>query len=178
MIYTDLSKKALKLCFEVHSNQIDKSGMPYVYHPFHLAEQMTDEATTVVALLHDVLEDSDLLIDDLSKMGLSKEMLEAIILLTHDKAVTYMEYIHKIAENPIARTVKLADLRHNSDLTRLDVVTDSDISRCKRYQKAINFLEERECHINIDDRLVSAFERSGNVGQVDSKDRDVQVELV
>lgn len=61
MVYTEQTKKALKLCFEVHKNQVDKSGMPYVFHPFHLAEQMTDEKSTVVALLHDVIEDTDLL---------------------------------------------------------------------------------------------------------------------
>ena len=61
MIYTDLTKKALKFCFEAHKNQYDKSGMPYVFHPFHLAEQMTTEETTVVALLHDVVEDTDLI---------------------------------------------------------------------------------------------------------------------
>ena len=59
MIYTKMTKVALRLCFEAHKDQDDKSGMPYVFHPFHLAEQMTDEATTVVALLHDVVEDSD-----------------------------------------------------------------------------------------------------------------------
>ena len=58
MIYTDKTKAALKLCFEAHKNQVDKSGLPYVFHPFHLAESMTDEATTIVALLHDVVEDT------------------------------------------------------------------------------------------------------------------------
>ena len=69
MIYTEMTKKALKLCFEAHKEQIDKSGMPYVFHPFHLAEQMQDEETTIVALLHDVIEDTDYTLDDLRKMG-------------------------------------------------------------------------------------------------------------
>ena len=69
MIYTGLTKKALKLCFEAHKEQVDKSGMPYVFHPFHLAEQMTDEATTVVALLHDVVEDTDITFEELKKQG-------------------------------------------------------------------------------------------------------------
>ena len=65
MIYTNLTKKALKLSFDVHKEQVDKSGLPYVFHPFHLAEQMETEDTTIVALLHDVVEDSDLTLDDL-----------------------------------------------------------------------------------------------------------------
>lgn len=85
MIYTDLTKKALKLCFEAHKEQVDKSGMPYVFLPFHLAEQMKDEATTVVALLHDVVEDTATSFEDLEKQGFSDEIINALKLLTHEK---------------------------------------------------------------------------------------------
>ena len=84
MIYTEQTKKALKLCFEAHKDQVDKSGMPYVFHPFHLAEQMTDEDTTVVALLHDVVEDTDYTLEDLKNMGFSPQVLEAIAMMTHE----------------------------------------------------------------------------------------------
>ncbi len=90
MIYTDITKKALKLCFEAHKDQLDKSGMPYVFHPFHLAEQMEDELTTAVALLHDVVEDSGYTLDDLRAMGFPAEVTEAIALMTHDDAVPYL----------------------------------------------------------------------------------------
>ncbi len=142
MIYTPMTKVALKLCFEVHKEQIDKSGLPYVFHPFHLAEQMTDEATTVVALLHDVVEDSDRTLDDLKEMGFSQEVLDAIALMTHDPEVPYMDYVAQIKPNSIARAVKLADLRHNSDMSRLDTVTSRDRTRAKKYAKAIALLEE------------------------------------
>lgn len=142
MIYTSMTKKALKLCFEAHKDQTDKSGMPYVFHPFHLAEQMTDEATTVVALLHDVIEDTDYTLDDLRKIGFEERILEAIALMTHDPAVPYMEYVAKIKTNSIARAVKLADLRHNSDMSRLDTVTPYDEARAQKYQKAIELLED------------------------------------
>lgn len=142
MIYTPMTKVALKLCFEVHKEQIDKSGLPYVFHPFHLAEQMTDEATTVVALLHDVVEDSDRTLDDLKEMGFSQEVLDAIALMTHDPDVPYMDYVAQIKPNSIARAVKLADLRHNSDMSRLDTVTSRDRTRAKKYAKAIALLEE------------------------------------
>ena len=87
MIYTPLTKKAMKLCFEAHKDQTDKSGVPYVFHPFHVAEQMPDENTTVVALLHDVIEDTSYTLDDLRAMGFSEEVLEALALMTHDKNV-------------------------------------------------------------------------------------------
>lgn len=142
MIYTALTKKALKLCFEAHKNQVDKSGMPYVFHPFHLAEQMTDELTTIVALLHDVVEDTPYTLDDLREMGFPAETLDAIELMTHNKRVPYLDYVAKIKTNPITRAVKLADLRHNSDLTRLDTVSEKDRERVEKYKTAIRLLEE------------------------------------
>ena len=142
MIYTKLTKEAMKLCFKAHKNQVDKTNIPYVFHPFHLAEQMNDEYTTVIALLHDVIEDTDYTFEDLKEMGYPKEVIDALRLLTHEKEVPYMEYVSKIKENPLATSVKLADLRHNSDLTRLDVVDEKAIKRVEKYKKAIKLLEE------------------------------------
>lgn len=142
MIYTSLTKKALKLCFEAHKEQVDKSGMPYVFHPFHLAEQMTDESTTVVALLHDVVEDTNLNFDDLEKQGFSDEIINTLKLLTHDKSVPYMDYVAEIKKNRIATKVKLADLKHNSDLTRLSVIDEKALKRKEKYEKAIELLEQ------------------------------------
>lgn len=143
MIYTDGTKKAIKLCFEAHKNQVDKSGIPYVFHPFHLAEQMRDEPTTIVALLHDVVEDTDYTLDDLRGMGFGSDVIEALTLMTRDKAVPYMEYVAKIKQNSIARTVKIADLRHNSDLSRLDVVDEKSLERIDKYTRAIRLLTEQ-----------------------------------
>ena len=142
MIYTDMTKAALKLCFDAHKNQTDKSGMPYVFHPFHLAEEMKDEKTTTVALLHDVIEDTEYTLDDLKKMGFSEDVLDAILLMTHADGVPYMEYVSQIKKNPIARAVKLADLKHNSDMSRFDKITQRDIERAEKYKKAIMLLEE------------------------------------
>ena len=141
MIYTPMTKKALKLCFEAHKDQLDKSGLPYVFHPFHLAEEMKDEDTTVVALLHDVVEDSDLTPDDLKAHGFSEKVIEAVALMTHAPATPYMDYVAKIKTNPIAKAVKLADLRHNSDMTRLEAPTEWDIRRAEKYAAAIELLE-------------------------------------
>lgn len=142
MIYTEQTKKAMRLCFESHKEQTDKTGMPYVFHPFHLAEQMKDEDTTVVALLHDVVEDTDCTLDDLRAMGFSERVIEAIGMMTHDPAVPYMDYVALLKGNPITRAVKLADLRHNSDLTRFDSVTPRDLERQEKYLRAIALLEE------------------------------------
>lgn len=140
MIYTHMTKKALKLSFEAHKEQVDKSGMPYVYHPFHLAEQMKDEETTIVALLHDVVEDTDITIEEIRKIGFSEDVCEALLLMTHDDSVPYMEYIKEIRKNPIAKAVKLADLKHNSDLSRLDTVDDKARKRAEKYEQAIDIL--------------------------------------
>lgn len=142
MIYTPLTKKAMQLCFAAHKDQTDKSGMPYVFHPFHLAEQMTDEYTTVVALLHDVIEDTDYTPDDLRVMGYPQPVIEAIEAMTHPEGVPYLDYVANIKKNSIAAKVKLEDLMHNSDTSRLDVVDEKAMSRLKRYQKAIALLRE------------------------------------
>ena len=142
MIYTDQTKKALKLCFEAHKEQVDKSGLPYVFHPFHLAEQMRTEETTVVALLHDVIEDTSYTREDLAKMGFSEAVLTALTLLTHEEGVDYMDYVRAIKENPIVRAVKLADLEHNSDLTRMDAVDGKTLARREKYLRAKALLEE------------------------------------
>lgn len=141
MIYTETTKKAMKLCFEAHKNQVDKSGMPYVFHPFHVAEQMTDEATTIVALLHDVVEDTDYTLEDLAAEGFGKDILEAVALMTHKDDVPYLDYVAKLKDNPIARAVKLADLAHNSDLSRIGEIDDKTRERLEKYKKAMELLE-------------------------------------
>ena len=143
MIYTDKTKRALKLCFKAHKDQLDKSGLPYVFHPFHLAEQMDDEDSTIVALLHDVAEDSDYTLKDIRGMGFGKDVMDALTLLTHDESEDYMSYVKKIAGNPLARKVKLADLAHNSDVTRLNHEPgEKDLQRLRKYEKAKELLSQ------------------------------------
>lgn len=141
MIYTPLTKKALAMCFEAHRDQVDKSGLPYVFHPFHLAEQMDDEASVCVALLHDVMEDTDYTVDDIRVLGMPAAVIEALLLLTHDASEPYLDYVARVARNPLAAKVKRADLRHNSDLSRLDEVTDLDRARVGKYQKALAIID-------------------------------------
>lgn len=117
MIYTALTKKAMRIAYDAHHGQVDKTGDPYIFHPFHLAEQMEDEFTTCAALLHDVVEDTAVAFEDL-EAEFPSEVTEALRLLTHEKDTPYLDYVAAIADNPIARSVKLADLEHNSDESR------------------------------------------------------------
>lgn len=141
MLYTPLTKKALHLCFQKHKNQLDKSGMPYVFHPFHVAEAMTDEYSICTALLHDVAEDTDITLAQLCDMGFPHEVIDAISAMTHNDDTDYFDYVRSLKNNPIAKAVKLADLEHNSDLSRLDTVTEKDIQRFEKYKKAIEILK-------------------------------------
>ena len=141
MIYTDNTIKAMKIAYKAHDGQKDKAGVPYIFHPIHLAEQMKAEEECIVALLHDVVEDTDVTFEDLEK-EFSQIIIDALKLLTHNKSVEYMEYIKNIKNNPIARKVKLADLNHNSDKTRLLSITEKDIERYNKYQKAIQILSK------------------------------------
>ncbi len=142
MIYTESTKKAINLMFKKHKDQVDKSGLPYVFHPFHIAEQMKDENTTIVALLHDIVEDTDTTFEDLKEMGFNDKVIDALKLMTHNKDEDYFKYVEKIGKNPIARKVKIKDLEHNMDTSRLDVVTKKDKERVKKYIRCHNYLTE------------------------------------
>ena len=135
-----MTKKATILLFEKQKNQVDKSGLPYVFHPFHVAEQMKDEITTTVALLHDLLEDTEVTVEELKQMGFPKEVTDALQILTRNKTEDYYDYIQRIGENPVARAVKIKDLEHNMDLTRLEQISESDLERLEKYKKSYQYL--------------------------------------
>lgn len=117
MIYTEMTIKAIKVAYEAHLGQLDYNDVPYIFHPYHLAEQMDDEISCTVALLHDVVEDADLTFTDLEQI-FPAQVLEIVRLLTHDENIDYFDYIREIKKNPIATKVKLEDLKHNSDESR------------------------------------------------------------
>ncbi len=141
MIYTEKTKRAMQIAYEAHHGQLDKSGVPYIYHPIHLAEQMDTETETIVALLHDVVEDTPVTMEDLSE-EFSEEVIEALKLLTHDENEDYMSYVQKLKQNPISRKVKKADLRHNSDKSRLVEWTEKAEKRLQKYKKAMKILDD------------------------------------
>lgn len=117
MIYTELTNKALRFAYQAHHGQLDYNGIPYIFHPVHLAESMDDEVSCCAALLHDVIEDTSVSMEDLAK-EFPPEIMEVLKLLTHEDGTDYFDYVHAIAKHPIAKKVKLADIAHNSDQTR------------------------------------------------------------
>ena len=134
---------------EKHKGQVDKSGKPYIVHPVTVALNCKSESGKRVALLHDVLEDTDATIEELIQLGLSDEEIEAVVLLTKPKKEDYMDYVKRVAKNPIAREVKLQDLTHNMDLTRLKEITEKDLKRKEKYEKAYQYLID--CEKNLEE---------------------------
>ena len=117
MIYTKLTKEAMNIAYNAHHKQKDKGGFPYINHPFHIAEQMKDEYSTCVALLHDVVEDSNITLNELSSI-FPPSIIQAVSILTRKEGMLYSDYINNIKNNKLATIVKLADLEHNMDETR------------------------------------------------------------
>lgn len=142
MIYTTLTRKAMIIAYNAHMNQFDKAGVPYIYHFIHLAEQTDTEIECVVALLHDVVEDTNVTFEELEK-EFPPEVIRILKLLTHNKKIDYMTYIEKIKNDPVAKKIKIFDIMHNSDLTRLNEVTPKDSSRIEKYQEALKILKEQ-----------------------------------
>ena len=142
MIYTDNTKKAINLMYKYHNGQFDKSGLPYVFHPFTVAFNMKDEETCIVALLHDIVEDTACTFEELETL-FSDEIVNAIKLMTHDPNEDYFSYIEKISTNRIASLVKISDLKHNSDKSRLNNITKKDINRIEKYRKALEILSNK-----------------------------------
>ena len=118
MIYTLLTKKAMKIAYKAHKNQYDISGVPYIFHPMIVASSMQDEITTCVALLHDVAEDTEISLEQLAE-EFPESIMEPLRLLTHKEGTDYFEYIKKIKTNKNALKVKLSDIKHNMDESRI-----------------------------------------------------------
>ena len=131
---------ALAIAKKAHAGQVDKAGVDYIQHPLYVASQVETEQEKAVALLHDVIEDSNITAVDLLASGLPNEVVTAVQILTKKKGQSYQEYLEKVKINDLARVVKLADLKHNSDLSRLKSVSDTDRERVEKYKKAIYYL--------------------------------------
>ena len=162
MIYTPNINKALKLITEVHKNQVDKAGVAYILHPFIVAESAinfchkfsTDiekvdksqilEDIIVSALLHDVVEDSNITFDDLEKQGFNSNVIKALRCLTHNKNEDYDDYIHRMIDNAIAIVVKMADLRHNMCIDRMDktIFDKRFLTKQNTYNRAYGILSD------------------------------------
>ena len=137
-------EKALQIAFKAHEGQVDKAGNPYIFHPLTVAlsENLETETQKVVAILHDVVEDSDITFCELENMGFNEEVLNALKLLTRGEDSEYFYYIRKIRDsgNHNAYWVKFSDLEHNMDLSRILEPTDKDYRRLEKYKKAMDIL--------------------------------------
>lgn len=131
---------ALAIARKAHAGQVDKAGVDYIQHPLYVASQVETEQEKAVALLHDVIEDSNITAVYLLASGLPNEVVTAVQILTKKKGQSYQEYLEKVKTNDLARVVKLADLKHNSDLSRLKTVSNTDYERVKKYKNAIRYL--------------------------------------
>ena len=127
---------AIKLALDKHHGQTDKAGEPYILHPLRVMAQMQTETEQIVAVLHDVVEDSDVTLDDLRRMGFSEEIVTAIDHLSRHDDETYEQFIQRIKPHPLAVRVKLGDLRDNMDLRRTAALDEKALERFERYRKA------------------------------------------
>jgi len=143
--------KALQIAVEAHFNVLDKGGHSYILHPLRIAMRLRthDEELMSIAVLHDVVEDSKITFDDLFRLGFSARIVVALKLLTHQKGESYEDYIKAMQFNIDALKIKREDLRDNSDITRLKGVTEKDIARMVKYQKAFlqveSYIVDLEC---------------------------------
>ena len=138
--YNEQFQIALELAVEKHKNQTDKAGNPYILHPLHVMENVNSKEGKIVAILHDIIEDTYVTEDYLLKIGLSKRIVDAVVALTRSEDIDYQEYIKNLSSNPLAKEVKLADLEHNMDLKRLPTLEEKDLERNRKYQIAYHYL--------------------------------------
>ncbi len=131
---------ALSIATEAHRGQFDKAGIDYIEHPIFVASQVDSEKEKAVALLHDVIEDSSVTAEELLNAGLPETVVTAVQILSKKKGQDYQTYLKTVKSNPLARAVKIADIKHNSDLLRLETITDKDLERLGKYKKAIDYL--------------------------------------
>lgn len=135
-----LVKKAYEIARNAHFGQKDKAGVDYIKHPETVANLVQTDEHKIVAYLHDVVEDTALTLDDLMRHGFPNRIISAVDTLTKKNGQSYQSYLELVKRNDLAKVVKLADLQHNSDLSRLKTVEPKDVERQEKYRRAIKFL--------------------------------------
>jgi (p)ppGpp synthase/HD superfamily hydrolase len=133
-------EKAIQIALRAHTGQKSRDGSPYILHPLRLMTRMGTDSERMAALLHDVVEDSDVTLEDLRNAGFSEDVLTTVRLLTHEKGISYEDYVERLKPHPMARRIKLADLEDNSDIRRLSGIEERDIERLRKYHRAWQIL--------------------------------------
>ncbi|WP_315065895.1 GTP pyrophosphokinase [uncultured Clostridium sp.] len=136
-------EKAIIIAVSAHQGQVDKGGNPYILHPLAVMLSLEDEIERICAVLHNVIEDTDITLEYLKNEGFSNQVLTALDTLSRRKDESYDEFIDRIINNKIACHVKLADLKHNMDLSRIKQPSQKDYDRIKKYQKAVKALSKK-----------------------------------
>jgi len=137
-------EKAIIIAAQAHDGQTDKAGEPYILHPLRMMLRLSSIEDRITAVLHDVVEDSDISLEDLRAEGFSEKIIEAIHSVTKESGESYEDFINRAASNPIARRVKLVDLEDNSNLSRIKNPTDIDLKRIEKYRRAIEMIKAIE----------------------------------
>lgn len=135
----NITEVAFELVEDIFKNKVDKDGYPYINHLLRVSSKMKNKTEKTVALLHDIIEDTDVTAEELLELGFSQDIVDAVCILSRTQNETYAEFIDRIAssQNKLAIKVKLADLEDNMDLTRISRLTEKDIDRVeKRYKPA------------------------------------------
>ena len=135
-------EKAIEIAAQAHRGQVDKAGSPYILHVLRVMLRMTDQTDMVVGVLHDIIEDTSWTAVDLAAEGFPPEVVRVIQLLSRNKGESYEDFISRLAPDPLARRVKIADLEDNMDITRLKSISQDDWGRLERYQRARRALME------------------------------------
>ena len=159
--FDELYDKAMKIAEKAHAGQVDKSGVPYIKHPIYVSEHVSGKPEKIAALLHDVVEDSDMTLDDL--YDFPSVIIKAVDCLTRKEKQNYTDYICFLRLDPIARNVKIADMKHNMDISRLKKVTVVDRQRVMKYEKYLKMLQEDY----VNDELVWGFPSGESIRMID-----------
>lgn len=140
--YNVLLEKALLIATKAHAGQTDKAGSAYIFHPIRVSCRCFTDEEKIVALLHDVIEDTDVTNDYLLAEGFPRNIVDAILSVTRNEDESYEDFIKRCKSNPIGRQVKLRDLEDNMDISRLQQVTEKDVERLNKYIQAYKYLKD------------------------------------
>ena len=135
-------ERAIEIATTAHTGQVDKAGEPYIHHPLRVMLSVSTPDERLVAVLHDVIEDTVISSKDLLAEGFSSRIVDAVVALSKSEGQTYEQYIESVAQNSLARVVKLADLEDNSDLSRIPNPTERDCERLEKYRRTRTFIEK------------------------------------
>jgi len=137
-----LIEKSLHIALRAYAGKTDKAGREYIHHPLRVMAKMKTDLEMSVALLHDVIEDSDITAEQLLAEGIPAEVVEAVVCLSKNENESYQDFVARAKKNKLAAKIKIADIEDNIDALRLTSLDEYDLARIKKYHSAWRFLKE------------------------------------